>query len=317
MLKVLVMVLMTMGTFLLLPPLASATQGQDGLRIVVNLPSRALMLYHGETLMETYAVGIGTRNHQTPIGSYQIMAKEKNPIWIKPGDGPQVRIESGPENPLGYRWIEFDGLYGIHGTNRPESIGGYVSNGCIRMKEAEVEALYDLVSVGTPIEITYQRIFWDTAEDGTVFLRLYPDEYEMQPVTLESIETKLEKLGLAGFVDRNVLLSYIEQANGNPLQLGKTFPLIVYGKKIEARGVYRNGAYSIPVVPIAVEQKLDVRWDAASGIISSEYGSAPGYVKGDILYMSVEDLYAVFHLYGSWNPMQNTMWLECCQEKFY
>lgn len=302
--------------FLWLPPLASASQGQDSLKIVINLPSRVLMLYKGQTLLETYAVGIGTPENQTPLGSYRVVSKEKNPVWIKPGDGPQVRIESGPENPLGYRWIEFDGLYGIHGTNRPESIGGYVSNGCVRMREEDVEALYDQISIGTPVEITYQRIFWDIAEDGTAFLRLYPDAYGIQPISFDRIEAELKKMGLGGFIDRDLLRSYIKQDNGNPLPLGKSFPLVVYGKKINARGVYRNGVYSIPVVPVAAEQKLDVQWDAAAEIVSSEYGSAPGFVRGDILYMAADDLYAVFHLYGSWNPSQNVMWLESCRENF-
>jgi spore coat assembly protein SafA len=45
------------------------------------------------------------------------------------------------------------GNYGIHGTNNPPSIGGYVSNGCIRMYNHDVEELFPRVSIGTPVEI--------------------------------------------------------------------------------------------------------------------------------------------------------------------
>ena len=43
------------------------------------------------------------------------------------------------------------GEYAIHGTNRPQSIGGFVSSGCIRMHNSDIRELYALVQVGTPV----------------------------------------------------------------------------------------------------------------------------------------------------------------------
>jgi lipoprotein-anchoring transpeptidase ErfK/SrfK len=43
------------------------------------------------------------------------------------------------------------GEYAIHGTNRPSSIGGFVSHGCIRMYNSDIRELYALVAVGTPV----------------------------------------------------------------------------------------------------------------------------------------------------------------------
>ena len=43
--------------------------------------------------------------------------------------------------------------YGIHGTNRPETIGRHVSLGCVRMYPADVEELYDQVPLGTEVRI--------------------------------------------------------------------------------------------------------------------------------------------------------------------
>ena len=63
-----------------------------------------------------------------------------------------------PENVLGTRWMGFENQpgvmgYGIHGTERPESIGGDESMGCVRMRNREVEELFGVVPRGTPVRI--------------------------------------------------------------------------------------------------------------------------------------------------------------------
>jgi len=45
------------------------------------------------------------------------------------------------------------GEYAIHGTNRPGSIGGFVSYGRIRMHNQDVADLFARVSVGTPVVV--------------------------------------------------------------------------------------------------------------------------------------------------------------------
>ena len=47
-----------------------------------------------------------------------------------------------------------NGELAIHGTNNPGSIGGYVSHGCIRMHNQDIQTLYSMVSVGTPVVVT-------------------------------------------------------------------------------------------------------------------------------------------------------------------
>jgi lipoprotein-anchoring transpeptidase ErfK/SrfK len=54
---------------------------------------------------------------------------------------------------LGTRRLELGDGYGIHGTNEPESIGRSVSHGCVRLRNEDIEKLYDMVSVGTPVYI--------------------------------------------------------------------------------------------------------------------------------------------------------------------
>ena len=63
-----------------------------------------------------------------------------------------------PKNVLGTRWIGFEekeGLYGygIHGTAEPESIGKAESNGCIRLRNEDVEELFDFVETKTKVVI--------------------------------------------------------------------------------------------------------------------------------------------------------------------
>jgi len=54
---------------------------------------------------------------------------------------------------LGTRRLVLGDGYGIHGTNVPESIGRSVSHGCVRLKNEDIEKLYDMVPVGTPVYI--------------------------------------------------------------------------------------------------------------------------------------------------------------------
>ncbi len=132
-------------SFFFVMPVGSAVAG-DSLSIVINVPSRTLALYNDENLIREYPIAIGKLSTPTPLGNYKILNMEENPVWIPPGR--DETVPSGPDNPLGYRWIEFYPTYGIHGTNAPWSIGTAASNGCIRMREADAEDLYQLVKVG-------------------------------------------------------------------------------------------------------------------------------------------------------------------------
>ena len=64
-------------------------------------------------------------------------------------------IPPGKANPLGTRWIGLSRKgYGIHGTNNPRSIGRRASHGCIRMRNRDVEELFEMVAVGDRVEIS-------------------------------------------------------------------------------------------------------------------------------------------------------------------
>jgi len=130
-------------------------------KIVINLPSHTLFLYADNTLVSKYPVGTGRSGFPTPIGTYTVIDKIKNPGWENPLlPSHKQHIKPGAQNPLGTRWLGFKqwqgGEYGIHGTNQPGSIGKSVTHGCIRMKTSDVEALFDHVGIGVPVEVTDQ-----------------------------------------------------------------------------------------------------------------------------------------------------------------
>jgi len=123
--------------------------------IDISISEHALTLYrvwnNTTNFVKRYSVGTG-REDNTPRGTFRIVLRQQNPTWYRAGS-PPIPFGS-PENQLGTRWLGIDAQsYGIHGTWEPETIGGATSAGCIRMHNADVEELYDLVRVGTPVII--------------------------------------------------------------------------------------------------------------------------------------------------------------------
>ena len=97
-----------------------------------------------------WPVAHGKPGHRTPSGKYQITAMLVKPSWTHPRTG-EYKAPGAADNPIGTRWIQFAPHLGIHGTNRPDSIGTRASLGCVRMKTEDNEFLFRLVSVGTPV----------------------------------------------------------------------------------------------------------------------------------------------------------------------
>ncbi|MGN6558432.1 MAG: L,D-transpeptidase family protein [Solirubrobacterales bacterium] len=117
-----------------------------------------LRLWKHLKLAKEYTVAVGMEGLETPEGLYHIQEKEENPVWHVPnsawaGSLAGKTIPPGPEDPIKARWMGiFEGA-GIHGTEETWSLGHAESHGCIRMSIPDVEELYDLVEVGTPIYI--------------------------------------------------------------------------------------------------------------------------------------------------------------------
>ncbi len=136
---------------------AEVTRKNFGPVIVIHRGSNRLYLYYGARPNRVFPVATGQSVYPTPLGSWQIVVKWRNPWWYPPnspwaqGEKP---IPPGPGNPLGTRWMGLSASgVGIHGTNNDASIGYSVSHGCIRMHVSDAEWLFNHVDIGTPVFI--------------------------------------------------------------------------------------------------------------------------------------------------------------------
>lgn len=168
-------------------------------RVVINVPSRTLTLYLGGRAHKTYPVGVGRPQWPTPLGQWRILQKVVNPVWGYPLDfdpgGRKGVTPPGPRNPLGTRWMGFTPEeHGIHGTNQPQSVGKVISHGCVRMHVPDSEELFDLVQVGTPVEVRHDTVLVkiDHAR-GYVLAAGYPDVYGRGGPTRAAVQEALRR----------------------------------------------------------------------------------------------------------------------------
>jgi len=159
--------------------------------IVVNLPEHRLYYFpkpkrDGTREVITYPVSIGKMDWRTPLGVTHVIQKIKDPVWYPPesvrkehaaaGDPLPALVPPGPDNPLGnyaMRLAAGNGSYLIHGTNNPIAVGLAVTHGCIRMYPDDVEALFPLIPVGTPVRLINEplKVAW---VDGELLLEAHP-----------------------------------------------------------------------------------------------------------------------------------------------
>ncbi len=122
--------------------------------LLVDKSTNTMVLFNNGKFFKKYRVRTGKVDYMTPVGEYVIGSKVKNPVWKNPKTGRSFPA-GDPENELGTRWMGFqsESSLGIHGTIKPETIGTYASNGCVGLSMPDVEELFDLVRIGTPIKI--------------------------------------------------------------------------------------------------------------------------------------------------------------------
>ena len=275
-------------------------------KIMINLASRALSLYDGNQKIGLYPLGVGKVSTPTPIGYYKILNKEIDPPWIDPSD-PEHEVPSGANNPLGYRWMQIYGNYGIHGTNRPDSIGYYVSNGCIRMREADVEELFDKVEVGTPVEITYNRVVVEKAADDNIVYYIYPDGYGRQPLDIKYVNSWIAPWGVSAFVDDSEIVEAIKKSSGEPIYIGKAYSIELDGNIIpstdqnkrhfDSKAIERSGITYLPAVPIAIAMEMKLEW-RHHNTLATKYGEVTGIEKKGQLYLNEDDANILFRVEG-------------------
>lgn len=220
----------TLPTRFILPP-----GPREG--IVVNLAEMRLYYYpdtpQGEApRVETYPIGIGRMDWQTPLGRTTITAKIEDPAWYPPqsiieekakrGETLPRVVPPGPDNPLGeYAMILDLPGYMIHGTNRPAGVGMRVSHGCIRMLPDDIDALIHRVPIGTSVRLINQPLKLGWTPRGTLEVQIYPVPGTTQEELTERIEKTFASVTEAAnqrgvLVDYARLKSLVANASGIP-----------------------------------------------------------------------------------------------------
>jgi lipoprotein-anchoring transpeptidase ErfK/SrfK len=127
-----------------------ATEQAPKRRIIISIPDRKLALIEDGKVVKIYQTAVGADATPSPTGTFTVIRRVPNPTWYHAGKV----VAPGKNNPVGSRWIGLSEKgYGIHGTNAPGSIGRNVSHGCIRMRNRDVEQLFELVQIGDVVEL--------------------------------------------------------------------------------------------------------------------------------------------------------------------
>ena len=173
----LVMALSTAGFAQRNPSLGPGSEARSQHQVVVSLPDRKLVVMERGAVLRIFSIAVGAPASPSPTGTFTITSRLAAPTYYHAG----TVIAPGKDNPLGQRWLGLNKQgYGIHGTNRPGSVGKAASHGCIRLRNRDIVQLFALVRVGDSVEIHGERdaqmaqIFGDGANRPTVVAQAQP-----------------------------------------------------------------------------------------------------------------------------------------------
>jgi lipoprotein-anchoring transpeptidase ErfK/SrfK len=127
--------------------------------IIIDTANTYLYLILGNGQAMRYGIGVG-REGFTWSGTERVSRMAEWPDWHPPEEMIERQpylprfMAGGEGNPLGARALYLGKtLYRIHGTNQPSTIGTFVSSGCVRLTNADIQDLYDRVKVGSRVVV--------------------------------------------------------------------------------------------------------------------------------------------------------------------
>ncbi|HWP82483.1 MAG TPA: L,D-transpeptidase [Bacteroidota bacterium] len=149
--------------------LESHSQPHEEYRIVIKKSEFLLELHQSDSLVRKFNIAVGKHagdkqrvgDYRTPEGEFHISQIQDSRDWVHDfGDGKGsiagaygpwfLRLDTGAGKTKSGKW--WKGI-GIHGTHAPASIGTMATEGCIRMKNEDLEEMKKLVRIGTPVRI--------------------------------------------------------------------------------------------------------------------------------------------------------------------
>ena len=153
--------------------------------IVDNVAEMRLYYYPpGGNTVEVLPIGIGQAGRETPRNWVTaVERKQEGPTWsptpntrrayAAEGKTLPAFVPAGPDNPMGLYAIYIGRLYAIHGTNSNFGIGLRVSQGCIRLRNADIKYLFDNVPVGTRVQIINEPVKYAIEPDGRRYVEVH------------------------------------------------------------------------------------------------------------------------------------------------
>ncbi|WP_024560607.1 L,D-transpeptidase [Franconibacter pulveris] len=206
--------------------------------IVINVAEMRLYYYPPDTnTVEVLPIGIGQAGRETPRNWVtRVERKQEAPAWVPTantrreyesrGETLPAMVPPGPENPMGRYAIYIGRLYAIHGTNARFGIGLRVSQGCIRLRDADIKYLFDNVPVGTRVQIIDRPVKFTTEPDGSRWLEVHEPlsrnrvEFESNKRVPLSVQPVLQKAMQEGSVNAAAVTEAMERRSGMPVQIG-------------------------------------------------------------------------------------------------
>ena len=179
------------------------------------------------SVVYSFPVGLGRFDWKTPVGSFTVRGKTRNPTWVVPQDiyeehlerdGEAEHVVSGddPDNPLGKYRIELTlPEYAFHGTNVPWGVGMEVSHGCIRLYPEDIERFFNKVKIGTPGMFVYQPVKFGWRGDA-LYVEVHEDMYGMYAGLWAYAQKEADRKGLTDQIDMQKLEKAVEQKTGVP-----------------------------------------------------------------------------------------------------
>ncbi|NMH65378.1 L,D-transpeptidase family protein [Shewanella salipaludis] len=226
----------TPGSSLLIPhQLILPDAPREG--IVINVAEMRLYYYpKGKKTVEVLPIGIGQIGKDTPENWVtQVYRKRANPTWT-----PTAKVHkeyadmgqtlpkvwpAGPDNPMGLFALYIGKLYAIHGTNANFGIGLRVSHGCVRLRNDDIEHLFNSVPTGTRVQFVNQPIKATEEPDGKRYLAVHQplsrsvEEFESrEPVSL-TLPREITRFIAKADTNSHVIKQLLDQRSGIPTQI--------------------------------------------------------------------------------------------------
>ncbi|HHG9496572.1 TPA: L,D-transpeptidase [Citrobacter farmeri] len=205
--------------------------------IVVNVAEMRLYYYpNGSNTVEIFPIGIGQAGRETPRNWVtRVERKQEAPSWTPTantrreyasrGESLPAFVPAGPDNPMGLYAIYIGKLYAIHGTNANFGIGLRVSQGCIRLRNDDIEHLFQNVPVGTRVQIIDQPVKTTTEPDGSRWIEVHEPlsrnraEYESDRKVPLPITPVMRSFMSGEGVDVNRVSEALERRSGMPVNI--------------------------------------------------------------------------------------------------